>query len=262
LTVSSLIYALVAVSLISLISLVGVVAISLREATLDRVLFVLLSFSAGTILGTAYLDLLPEAVEVSGPHNLATTALYITIGFAGFFFLERFVYWFHGHVHGYRQRTGVDERIGMREFVYLNVLGDGVHNLIDGMIIAASFLSGVPVGLAATVAVVFHELPQEIGDFGVLVYGGFTPVRALLFNFASALTAVVGVLLANYFALHIQNFLGILLAAAAGGFIYIAAAELIPEMQKERDVRRSIGQFALFLLGIALIWTLGVVFHT
>jgi zinc and cadmium transporter len=250
---------LVAVALISLLSLVGVVAISLREATLDRVLFVLLSFSAGTILGTAFLDLLPEAVEVSG--HLSLTALYLTLGFAGFFFLERFVYWFHGHVHGYDQREVIDERIGMRDFVYLNLLGDGIHNLIDGMIIAASFLSGVPVGLAATVAVVFHELPQEIGDFGVLVYGGFTRFRALLFNFASALTAVVGVLLSNYFALHIQNFLGILLAAAAGGFIYIAAAELIPEMQKEQDVRRSIGQFTLFLLGIALIWTLGLLFH-
>ncbi len=148
----------------------------------------------------------------------------------------------------------------MKKFVYLNLIGDGIHNLIDGMIIAASFLIALPVGLATTVAVIFHELPQEIGDFGVLVYGGFTRYNALMFNFLSALAAVVGVLISNYFSIYIENFVGFLVAIAAGGFIYLAASELIPEIQKEENIGKSMIQFVLFILGIALIWSLGIIF--
>jgi len=162
------------------------------------------------------------------------------------------------HVHGYESE--VEEKMTVKKFVYLNVIGDGIHNLIDGMIIAASFLINITVGLAATVAVIFHELPQEIGDFGVLVYGGFTRYKALLFNFLSALTAVVGVLISNYFSMKIENFVGFLIALAAGGFIYLAASELITEIQKEENIGKSMIQFILFILGIVLIWSLGVIF--
>jgi zinc and cadmium transporter len=148
----------------------------------------------------------------------------------------------------------------VKKFVYLNVIGDGIHNLIDGMIIGASFLINIQTGLAATIAVFFHELPQEIGDFGVLVYGGFSRQKALFFNFLSALTAIIGVFLSHYFALTIVNFFGYLLAFASGGFIYIAASELIPEMQREEDFKRSLIQFFLFILGIILIITLGLIF--
>jgi len=176
-------YVILAVAVVSLLSLIGVFAISLKETTLDRILF-----------------------------------------------------------------------------VYLNVIGDGVHNLIDGMIIAASFFINITVGLATTVAVIFHELPQEIGDFGVLVYGGFTRYRALFVNFLSALTAVVGVLISNYLSIHIENFVGLLIALAAGGFIYLAASELIPEIQKEENIGKSMIQFVLFVFGIVLIWSLGLLF--
>jgi len=255
---SNLLYAILAVAVVSILSLIGVFAISLKEATLDRILFVLLSFSAGSILGAAYLDLLPEAIEFLGEEQLSIVALYITLGFLAFFFLERFLYWYHGHVHGYESE--VEEKMTVKKFVYLNLIGDGIHNLIDGMIIAASFLIALPVGLATTVAVIFHELPQEIGDFGVLVYGGFTRYNALMFNFLSALAAVVGVLISNYFSIYIENFVGFLVAIAAGGFIYLAASELIPEIQKEENIGKSMIQFALFILGIALIWSLGVIF--
>jgi zinc and cadmium transporter len=255
---SNLPYAILAVAVVSLLSLIGVFAISLKEATLDKILFVLLSFSAGSILGAAYLDLLPEAIEFLGEEQLSTVVLYITLGFLSFFFLERFLYWYHGHVHGYESE--VEEKITVKKFVYLNVIGDGVHNLIDGMIIAASFFIAIPVGLATTVAVIFHELPQEIGDFGVLVYGGFTRHKALLFNFLSALTAVVGVLISTYLRARIVNFVGFLIALATGGFIYLAASELIPEIQKEENVGKSMIQFVLFILGIVLIWSLGVIF--
>jgi len=255
---SGLVYAILAVAVVSFLSLIGVFVISLKETTLDKILFVLLSFSAGSILGAAYLDLLPEAVEFVGEEQLSIVVIYVTLGFLGFFFLERFLYWYHGHVHGYESE--VEEKMTVKKFVYLNVIGDGIHNLIDGMIIAASFFITVPVGLATTVAVIFHELPQEIGDFGILVYGGFTRYKALLFNFLSALTAVVGVLISNYFSMNIENFVGFLVALAAGGFIYLAASELIPEIQKEENIGKSMIQFVLFILGIVLIWSLGFIF--
>jgi zinc and cadmium transporter len=179
----------------------------MKAKTLDRILFILLSFSSGSILGTAYFDLLPEAISFLGEAHLSITVLYITLGFVGFFFIERFIYWFHGHLHGSEHKSEVDERLSVKKFVYLNVIGDGIHNLIDGMIIGASFLINIQTGLAATIAVFFHELPQEIGDFGVLVYGGFTRHKALFFNFLSALTAILGVFLSNYFAKNIVNFL-------------------------------------------------------
>ena len=251
----SLFYAILAVAVVSLLSLVGVFAISLKETTLDRILFVLLSFSAGSILGAAYLDLLPEAIEILGEGKLSTAVLYITLGFLGFFFLERFIYWYHGHVHGYE--SNIEEKMTVKKFVYLNLIGDGIHNLIDGMIIAASFFINITVGLATTVAVIFHELPQEIGDFGVLIYGGFTRYKALLFNFLSALTAIVGVLISNYF---LKDYVGFLMALAAGGFIYLAASELIPEIQKEENIGKSMIQFVLFVFGIVLIWSLGIIF--
>lgn len=261
---SNLLYAVLAVVVISLLSLVGALALSLKKATLDKILFILLSFSAGSILGAAYLDLLPEAVEFFGEGQLSMTVLYVTLGFLMFFFLERFIYWYHGH--GNADHPYVDEKckenpaMTVKEFVYLNLIGDGIHNLIDGMIIGASFFISLPVGLAATVAVAFHELPQEIGDFGVLIYGGFSPYKALLFNFLSALTAIVGVAVSSHFSVHMENFVGFLIASAAGGFIYLAASELIPEIQQEKNFGKSIIQFVLFILGIILIWSLGLLF--
>jgi zinc and cadmium transporter len=255
---SSLLYSILAVVVVSLLAFIGIFTISLKEATLDRILFVLLSFSAGSILGTAYLDLLPEAVDLFGEGQISFVGLYITLGFLGFFFLERNIYWYHGHVHGYESE--VEEKMTVKRFVYLNVIGDGIHNLLDGMIIAASFFIGIPVGIATTVAVIFHELPQEIGDFGVLVYGGLTRYKALFINFFSALAALFGVLLSNYFSIHIENFASFLIALSAGGFIYLAASELIPEIQKEKNTKKSMVQFVLFVFGIFMIWSLGFFF--
>jgi len=253
-----LIYALLATVVVSLLSLIGVFALSLSERALDRFLFVLLSFSAGSILGAAYFDLLPEAVEIS--EGASSPFFVIAAGFLGFFFLERFIYWYHGHIHGHEAPSEVDKRVTVKRFVYLNLFGDGIHNFLDGMVIAASFFLDFTVGFVATTAVIFHELPQEIGDFGVLLYGGFSRRKALFFNFLSALTAVAGALLSNFFSVNIQNFVGSLVAFAAGGFIYLAASELIPEMQQEKDFRKSVVQFVLFIFGLILIWALGRIF--
>ena len=253
---SSLINAIVAATIISLASLIGIFVISLREAILDRMLFILISLSAGSILGTALLDLLPEAVEFIGQEACSIVPVYSTIGFISFFFLERFIYWYHGHVHGYDAK--VDEKMTVKKYAILNLVGDGIHNLIDGMIIAASFLINAKLGYATTIAVALHELPQEMGDFGVLVYGGFTRYKALLFNFLSALTAVLGVFLTHYFTMNITDFVGFLISFASGAFIYLSGSELIPEMQKEENVKRSAIQFAFFVIGIILIWSLGL----
>ena len=254
----NLLYPILAVGVVSLLSLIGVFAISVKEATLDRILFALLPFSAGSILGAAYLDLLPEALEILGEEQLSTAVLYVTLGFVGFFFLERFIYWYHGHAH--RNQSDVAKKMAVKKFVYLNLIGDGIHNLIDGMTIAASFLINFPVGLATTVAVISHEIPQEIGDFAILVYGGFTRNKALLFNFLSALAAIAGAISANYFSIYIDNFVGLLIALSTGGFVYLAASELIPEIQKEENIEKSMVQLVLFVLGIGLIRYLGVVF--
>jgi zinc and cadmium transporter len=233
--------------------LVGVFALSISEEKLHRILFVFVGFSAGSILGAAYFNLLPEAVERTGN---STAFLYIALGFVLFFFLERFIYWYHGHGH----KSDIEERMPIKKFVYINIIGDAAHNFIDGMVIAVSFIISVPVGVIATLAVVFHELPQEIGDFGLLIYGGLTRTKALLFNFFSALTAIAGAVFSNVLSMHTEAFTGFLVAFAAGGFIYLAASELIPEIQREDNLGKSVAQFVLFVFGLLLVWLMGVLF--
>ncbi|MFB0569393.1 MAG: ZIP family metal transporter [Nitrososphaeria archaeon] len=247
----------VATTVVSLLSLVGVFALSLKEKTLHSILFVVVAFSAGSILGAVYFDLLPEAMELAGG---SVAAVYITLGFTVFFFLERFIYWYHGHGHESDISAEMPNRATAKSFGYLNILGDGIHNFVDGTIIAGSFLAGFPVGLATTIAVIFHELPQEIGDYGILVYAGFKRGRALLLNFVVALAVILGGILAVIFLETVQALGGVLVAFSAGGFIYLGASELIPELHEEKRFTKSVVQFVMFLLGIALIWALGFVF--
>jgi len=256
-TLSDLISVLTSTLLVSLLSLGGIFALSLKERTLHSILLVLVAFSAGSILGAAYLDLLPEAVELV---EEASVFIYITLGFVLFFFVERFVYWYHGHGHEADISDQMAEKAATKGLAYLNLVGDGIHNFIDGIVIAASYLVGFPVGLATTIAVIFHELPQELGDYGILVYAGFRRNRALLLNFAVALAVVLGGAFAVFSIETVEAMTGLLIAFSAGGFIYLAASELVPELHKERDFKRSVAQFAFFVLGIFLMWSLGVIF--
>lgn len=243
--------------IISLFSLSGIFALSLREKTLHSILFFLVAFSAGTILGASLFDLLPEAVEMV---NEPTVFIYIALGYVTFFVLERFIYWYHGHGHADDIESLKDERTITKNFAYLNILGDGIHNFIDGMIIAASFNVGIHVGIATTVAVIFHELPQEMGDYGILIYAGFERTRALILNFAASLSVVLGGLFAVFFLETVNALSGFLISFSAGAFLYLAASELIPELREEKDFSRALVQFALFILGLAVIWYLGIVF--
>jgi zinc and cadmium transporter len=238
--------------------MLGLLVLFVREKIMHKILWVLIAFSAGTILGTAYLELLPEALEIVGNSE---AFIYITVGFVAFFFLERYIYWSHGHSHEFEDvKSPLDSRM-TKNFAYLNVIGDGIHNFVDGMIIATSFLIEFEVGLAATIAVIFHELPQELGDYGILIYSGFKRNQALIINFMAALTVVLGGVFAIIFIEAVEALSGLLLAFSAGGFIYLAASELIPELQEEKRLSLSLIQFTIFILGIMMIWSLGLFFH-
>ncbi|MEM3702942.1 MAG: ZIP family metal transporter [Candidatus Bathyarchaeia archaeon] len=249
-----LIAILASVTAVSLIAFVGIVFAGLREALLNRITTILVGFASGTLLGGAFLHLLPEALTRES--NSMTVFFYVIAGMISFFALEKFLYWRHCHEKGCPVHT----------FIYLNLVGDGIHNFIDGMIIAAtyiiSFASGsYQLGFATTLAVIFHEIPQELGDFGVLVYGGLSKKKALAFNFVSAITAIMGALI-TYFIAYPQSIEALLVPFAAGGFIYIAATDLMPELHKKANANKSLIQFFVILLGIGLMAFLKIAFET
>ena len=203
----------------------------------------MVSLSVGGLMGGAFLHLLPEASEKVNGENIF---LFTLIGFFLFLIIEKIIHWRHCH----------KDVCPIHTFVYMNLMGDAIHNFIDGIIIAASFIFNPSVGFASTVAIFLHEIPQEIGDFGVLVYGGIDKRRALFLNFLTAITSVVGGVLGFYFLGAVQNISQYLLSIAAGGFIYIAATDLIPEIRKENDPKKSIINFGIIFLGIMLMYIL------
>ncbi|HOJ16915.1 MAG TPA: ZIP family metal transporter, partial [Caldisericia bacterium] len=215
-------WSIVASIVVSLISLIGILFLLVNEKTLNNILFILIGFATGGLLGGAFFHLLPEALEKSS--NPTLTFLYVILGFIIFFILERYIHWRHCHKEG---------KCDVHVVSYLSLMGDGIHNLIDGMIIATSFQVNISFGLITTLAIILHEIPQEIGDFGVLVYGGLSKLKALFYNFLSALTAIIGVFIGYFLTTSIENFSSVLLPIAAGGFIYIAASDLVPELHKE-----------------------------
>ncbi|MGQ9624482.1 MAG: ZIP family metal transporter [Candidatus Bathycorpusculaceae bacterium] len=236
---------LASVTTVSLIAFMGIVFIGLKEGALKRVLMALVGFSSGTLLGGAFLHLLPEAV--SKDTTQITTFYYVILGIVVFFALEKFFYWRHCH----------EEECPVHTFVYLNLIGDGIHNFIDGMIIAATYIiafesGNYTIGFATTLAVIFHEIPQEIGDFGVLIYGGLSRKKALTYNFVSALTAVIGAVTTYYLA-YLQSIEVLLVPFAAGGFIYIAATDLMPELHKRVRAGESFVQLLTIVMGIGLM---------
>jgi zinc and cadmium transporter len=236
---------LASVITVSLIAFIGIIFIGLDERALKRVLMSLVGFSSGTLLGGAFLHLLPEAIEEDATQM--TTFYYVILGIVIFFALEKFFYWRHCH----------EEECPVHAFVYLNLIGDGIHNFIDGMIIAATYLiafesGNYAIGFATTLAVIFHEIPQEIGDFGVLIYGGLSKKKALTYNFVSALTAVFGAV-ATYYLAYMQSIETLLVPFAAGGFIYIAATDLMPELHKRVHAGESIVQLLTIVMGIGLM---------
>lgn len=236
-------YSLISVFFVSLLSFVGVLFLAVKEEKLKKILLFLVSFAAGGLLGGAFLHLLPEAVEEIG-FNLEVS-LAVLAGLLSFFVLEKFICWRHCHIPTSKEHP--------HPVALMNLIGDGLHNFTDGMVIAASFLTNIPLGIATSLAVIFHEIPQEIGDFGVLIHGGFTRKKALLFNFLSALTAVVGAILTLFLGIRFIDFVRLLIPFTAGGFIYIAGSDLIPELHKETNLAKSLVQMLGLILGIGVM---------
>ncbi|MFQ6052903.1 MAG: ZIP family metal transporter [Candidatus Bathyarchaeia archaeon] len=230
--------------LISLISWVGSLTLFFKEELLSEVLLILVALSAGGLMGGAFLHLLPEAIAEVGASSPATLGLfsYLLMGFCTFFVLEQFIEWYHDH-SGIHQKKPVS---------YLVLISDLIHNFIDGVVIAGSFLVDVQVGIATTLAIALHEIPQEMGDFGVLVYGGFKKSRALLWNYASAITVILGGAVGYYLG-AVKGAAVLLLPFAAGNFIYIASSDLIPEIKHGENKRRNLVHFLFFTIGIFLM---------
>lgn len=246
---TALLEAALAVGAVSIVSLLGLATLSLKEARLRRMLFLLISLAAGALLGDAFIHLIPEAFAEGEP---LTVSLVIVAGILSFFILEKFLHWHHSH--------GDDEFSPDHARIHpvgrLVLVSDGVHNLIDGLAIGAAFMVSTEVGIATALAIALHEIPQEIGDFGLLLHAGFSRGKALLVNFLSALPAFLGLLIAFWLSETYAALLPLIAAFAAGNFIYIALADLVPVLQRTTDGKRSFLQFFVIIAGIAAMVSL------
>jgi len=229
----------------SALALVGAVTVFLPAATLSRVLLPMVGLAAGSLLGGAFFHMLPESVDSLG--NGLGIYLAVVAGFLVFFVLEQFLHWHHCH------RVEHVECVDQRPLGYLILLADGLHNLIGGLAVGGAFMVDIRVGVVTWLVAAAHEIPQELGDFGVLVHSGWQRRSALAWNFASALTFLVGALLAYGLADHID--VAYLLPFAAGNFIYIAAADLLPEITSETRTRDKLETSGAFVIGLGILLT-------
>jgi zinc and cadmium transporter len=226
-----------------MISLVGVLTLSFDQKKLYNLLIYFVSLSVGTLMGDAFIHLIPEAYKSTT--NPLHVSIFILIGIFVFFILEKFIHWRHCHEEPCPDHP--------HPFSYTILFGDALHNFIDGLIIGASYLVSIPIGLATTIAVIFHEIPHEIGNFGSLVYGGFSVRKALLYNFISAIFAIVGTVIV--LALNIDQYdpTKFLVPLAAGGFIYIASSDLIPELHKHSELKKTLVQILMLAVGLGMM---------
>ena len=236
-------FALFSTIIISLISLLSVAALLLLKKNLRKIIALLLALAAGTLMADAFFHLLPESIEVLG----AELSLQVTFAaFLGFFLIEKLLGWHHCH----------KDHCEVHSVAYMNLIGDSVHNFIDGLIIAASFAVGWEVGLGASLAIILHELPQELGDFGVLLHAGLSKKQAVLFNFFVSLFAILGVLIGQWLFNFSESMIHYLLAIAAGGFLYIAASDLLPEIRAEKSFWKLFKSLLFVTIGIITIYLL------
>lgn len=255
--------ALLSVLAISLASLAGALTLSLGRARLERVIFLLVAFAVGAMLGGALLHLIPESYEALG--GGPRTGLLVLAGVLAFFVLEKFLHWRHqhgapealegasGHVHHHHGHAHHGAEAA--PFALVNLVGSVAHNVIDGAIVAAAYLVSIQTGVVTTLAVMLHEIPQEIGNFGVLVYGGYPPRKALLYNFAAGLGGLVGAGLVLALGAGVEGLESWLLPITAGAFLYIAGSDLIPELNRRHSypATKAVGQLVMMLLGIAVM---------
>lgn len=237
------IYSFIGVLIVSCVSFIGVFALSLKAEMLKKYIFIFISLAVGSLLGDAFIHLIPEALENS--FNVNTASILIILGIILFFIVEKFLHWHH---HGEDEREPHIYPLGK-----LILFSDGIHNVIDGIAIGASFMVSIPIGIATTIAVILHEIPQEIGDFSVLLHAGYEKKRALWLNFLSAICAFLGLVIAFILGTAGEGFIAWILPITAGGFIYIAVADLIPELHKTKELRYSISQIIALIVGVLLM---------
>ena len=224
-----------------LLAFAGIFSFFMSQKSLEKILLFLVSFATGTLLGGAFFHLLPEA------YNKLPIILIIAFAFLGFilfFFIEKILHWHYCKDEKCRKH--------IHPFTYLTLAGNAVHNFIDGLIIATSFIVSIPLGIITSLLIIAHELPHEIGNFSVLVYGGFSRIKALVYNFLIQLTAVLGGILGFYF-ISLKEEAVFLLPFAAGGFIYIAFVDLMPEIFKEKKKIKLIINIIAIILGLLLL---------
>lgn len=230
---------------VSLIGVVGAYGLIHFFAKSHSKIMILVSFAAGSMIAVSFFDLLPEAIGESG--NIMLVMECLVVGFIIFLLIEKAFLIYHCH----------DENCHLHSSVKLVMFGDSVHNFLDGVAIAASLLVSPALGIATTLAIIIHEVPQEIGDLGVLIHAGFSKGKALIFNILSGMFAVLGGVVGFYYLHRFETYIPYILALTAGGFIYIAAADLLPEIHAESDTRIKISIHSfVFILGILVLWML------
>lgn len=232
------IYAIISVVIVSLLSLLGALFLVLNRRTFDGLITYTLAVSSGILLGSTFFDLLPQAHQGIGDQAFAL----VVVGLIVFFSLEKIIKWHH---------CTDGEDCPEKPLAYLNLVGDSIHNFLDGAIIAVAFLTNVPLGVTTTLAVIAHEIPHELSDFTILIYGGFTNQKALWYNFISALTSVLGCLFVFIFSKTVLTSSPYLIAFAAGNFLYIASSDIIPELHSKRNFMTSIIQTLAMIMGVA-----------
>lgn len=240
-------YAVLSTILVSIVSLVGIVLLGIKTDILKKGMIYLVSFSTGAIFGSVFLHLLPEIAHAAEENESLFS--YILVGILLSFVVEKFIHWRHCH--------NVDCHDHVHPVGTLVLVGDAVHNVIDGILIATAYLVSIPVGIAATIAVLLHEIPQEFGNFAVLVHSGYTRKKALYLNFLSALTALLGAAVVLIFQSSFDAQIDVLLAIVAGNFLYIAGSDLIPELHRDQENTNAWLQLLAMIAGIALMMLLG-----
>ncbi len=239
-----LIYSLLSVLLLSLCSLLGLVFWSLNEGKQKNLIFIMVSIGVGALLGDAFLHLLPESFHHGHNH---TASIAVIIGFLAFFVLEKFLRWHHCH-----QLSDESDHYHHHHIGYMSLISDAIHNFLDGLLIGSAYMVSIPIGLATTLAVFLHELPQELSDYSIMLHSGFSKLKTVLFNLFSSFTAFIGLFIA---LMNFNNtWMQFIIPFAAGNFIYIAAADLVPELHKETSRRKSTLQFICICLGFSFIY--------
>lgn len=233
--------------LMSAIALVGGVTTLLKPATLERLLLPLIALAAGTLLGGAFFHMIPNGSAALEP---LTAAVWVVAGFSTFLALEQFLQWHQTH------RTPGDAG---QPVTYLILTGDAIHNFVGGLSVASTFLINPSAGIVAWIAAAAHEVPQELGDFGILVHGGFKRRRALLWNFICALTFPIGALLAYFLSRQLE--VSGLVLFGSGTFIYIAASDLVPEIKLHKSLGAAAIHFGCFGIGMAITLLIAYAFH-